>query len=122
MALTPLEIILILVIIIIVAAVALYYFYRGSSGRITLTRPVESRIDEYLDRRFESIISEWGLARVPGVRRFVGEHEAQLSRGETDASDLNAFVAEVSATLAGMEERLDNVERELAKADSGTGT
>ena len=50
---------IIIVIILCALIFLIYYFIRGAKGDISLTRPVESRVDEYLDRRFQSMVEEW---------------------------------------------------------------
>ena len=55
----------ILVIILCVVLFLVYYFFWGARGNISLARPVESRVDEYLDRRFQSMVEEWELRFPP---------------------------------------------------------
>ncbi len=111
---TPLEIIL-AILVIVVIVIAIYFFFRGAKGKISLTRPVESRVDEYLDRRFESMVTEWALVRTPAVNRFKGLHEPVLGQNEAKVSELQGFEKEINNSLSRMEERLDNLEKELAK-------
>jgi hypothetical protein len=112
---TPLEIFLIIVLVAVIL-LFIYYYFKGAKGNIALTRPVESRVDEYLDRRFESVVTEWALIRTPEVKRFKEEHEPQLDKNEAMVSDLDGFEKEISATLGRLEERLDAVEKELGQA------
>ena len=56
---------ILLVLILCVILFLVYYFFRGAKGDIALTRPVESRVDEYLDRRFQSMVEEWQLVSRP---------------------------------------------------------
>jgi len=111
---TTLEIIL-LILFIIVLCLAIYFFFKGAKGNISLTRPVESRVDEYLDRRFESLVTEYALVRTPTVSRFKAEHEPVLAHNEEQIGDLQGFEREVQGTLSRMEERLDDLEKELSK-------
>ena len=46
---TVLEAILVIIIIALIAFF-LYYFFRGSGGQVSISRPMESRVDMYLDR------------------------------------------------------------------------
>ena len=57
---TPLEAALIIIVVAILLFF-IYYYWKGAKGDISLARPVESRVDEYLDRRFELMIEEWSL-------------------------------------------------------------
>ena len=111
---TVLEVFLLIVLIAVILLFT-YYYFKGAKGDIALTRPVESRVDEYLDRRFESVVTEWALIRTPAVRRFKEEHEPQLEKNEAMVSDLDGFEKEISATLGRLEERLEAVEKELVK-------
>jgi hypothetical protein len=111
---TPLEIIL-TILVIVAVIVAIYFFFRGAKGKISLTRPVESRVDEYLDRRFESMVTEWALVRTPAVNRFKEQHEPVLSENEAKVSELQGFEKEINSSLSRMEERLDDLEKELSK-------
>ncbi len=111
---TTLEWIL-LIVLIVVILLFIYYYFRGAEGKISITRPVESRVDEYLDRRFESLVTEWALIRTPEVRRFKEERGSQLEKTEAMATDLEGFESEISSTLGRLEERLDAVEKELAQ-------
>jgi hypothetical protein len=112
---TTLEIILIIVLVAVIL-LFIYYYFKGAKGDIALTRPVESRVDEYLDRRFESVVTEWALIRTPEVKRFKEEHEPQLDKNEAMVADLDGFEKEISSTLGRLEERLDAVEKELGQA------
>ena len=109
---TPLEIVL-AVLVIIAVIIAIYFFFRGAKGKISLTRPVESRVDEYLDRRFESMVTEWALVRTPAVNRFKAQNEPVLGKSEAKISELQGFEKEINNSLSRMEERLDNLEKEL---------
>jgi len=111
---TPLEIILIVVVIVAVV-IAIYFFFRGAKGKISLTRPMESRVDEYLDRRFESMVTEWALVRTPAVKRFKEQHEPVLGQNEAKISELQGFEKEINNSLSRMDDRLDNLEKELSK-------
>jgi hypothetical protein len=111
---TPLEVLL-TILVIVAIIIAIYFFFRGSKGKISLTRPVESRVDEYLDRRFESMVTEWALVRTPAVNRFKEKHEPVLGQNEEKVSELQGFEKEINNSLSRMEERLDNLEKELSK-------
>ncbi len=112
---TLLETILIIALIAVII-LFIYYYFRGAKGKISLTRPVESRVDEYLDRRFESLVTEWALIRTPEVTHFKEAHAAQLEKNEATVTDLGGFDKEISSTLGRLEERLDAVEKELVQA------
>jgi hypothetical protein len=111
---TPLEIVLVILLIVVVI-IAIYFFFRGAKGKISLTRPVESRVDEYLDRRFESMVTEWALVRTPAVNRFKEKHEPALGQNEAKISELQGFEKEINNSLSRMEDRLDDLEKELNK-------
>jgi hypothetical protein len=111
---TLLEILLTLLVIALII-IAIYFFFKGAKGKISLTRPVESRVDEYLDRRFESMVTEWALIRTPSVNRFKEEHEPVLGQSEAKVSELQGFEREINNSLSRMEERLDNLEKEITQ-------
>ena len=117
---TGAEALLILIILGILAFV-LYYFLKGSTGRIAVTRPIESRIDEYLDQRFESMIQEWSLTTRSKLRRFERAKAPILSEDERKVDELKTFEKDMKTTLDNLEDRLDALEKELAK-EKGTGT
>jgi len=111
---TPLEIVL-TILVIVAIIIAIYFFFRGAKGKISLSRPVESRVDEYLDRRFESMVTEWALVRKPAVNRFKVQHEPVLGQDEAKVTELQGFEKEINNSLSRMEERLDDLEKELSK-------
>lgn len=106
---------LLLLILLGILFFVLYYFLKGSTGRIAVTRPIESRIDEYLDQRFESLIAEWSLTTKSKLRRFDKIKSPSLTEDETKVAELKAFEEGMKATLNNLEERLDVLEKELAK-------
>ncbi len=112
---TILETILIIALIAVVI-LFIYYYFKGAKGKVSLMRPVESRVDEYLDRRFESLVTEWALIRTPEVNHFKEAHGPQLEKNEAIVADLDGFDKEISSTLGRLEERLDAVEKELVQA------
>jgi hypothetical protein len=112
---TPLEIILIIVIIALIAFV-LYYFFRGSSGPVSISRPMESRVDMYLDRRLDLMMEEYSLITKPKLRRFKAEKDPALQEDEEKVEALAQFREDMTATLTEMEKRLDVLEEEF-KAD-----
>ncbi len=114
---TIVEILLIIILAVLIIFLV-YYFFRGSTGRLTLSRPVESRVDEYLDRRFEQIVDEWSLVRRPRLQRFKDERNRVLERDEENIAILKSFENEMKTTLSDLEDRLDALEDTLAAKDS----
>lgn len=102
---------LLVILILLVIAFAIYYFLRGSSGRISLTHPMESRVDEYLDRRFEDLVHQWSLVTRRDVQSFSRDKEPALVREETRMAALKEFKGTMEETLANLEARLDALEK-----------
>jgi len=71
---------LLVLILIILIAFTLYYYFRGSTGKLEISRPLESRVDEYLDRRFDLLIEEWSLVRRLQAEQFRDEKTPLLAR------------------------------------------
>ncbi|MDD1653717.1 MAG: hypothetical protein LUQ64_04145 [Methanomicrobiales archaeon] len=90
-----------------------YYFFRGAKGDISLRKPMESRIDEYLDRRFESIIQEYSLVRTPQLQAFKEMNAPLLDESEVRAHSLEKAETDLSATLDDLDRRLDALEHEV---------
>ncbi len=107
---------LIIVLLLAVLLFLVYYYFRGMTGEVSLRRPMESRIDEYLDRRFESMIEEYSLARGARVQGFRKVNTPVLSESEERARSLKAAGEELSATIGDLDRRLDALEREMAGA------
>ena len=109
-------------IIIVICLCALifliYYFIRGAKGNISLARPVESRVDEYLDRRFQSMVEEWQLVSQPKLQQFKEQRYKELEKDEARLAELMKYDSEMQATLVNLETRLDTVEKELAHKGS----
>ena len=103
---TPLEIVLI-IILIVVTLFLVYYFFRGSTGDITITRPIESRVDEYLDRKFDQRIEEWSLVRLPQLQKFKDERNGLLDHDEERIRKLKEYEVEMKKNLTELEGRLD---------------
>lgn len=114
---TIVEMILILVLALLIIFL-IFFFFRGSTGRISISRPVESRIDEYLDRRFERLIEEWSLVRKPGLQKFKGDRNLALDRDEERIQMLKGFETDMNATLNDLEGRLNALEDTLATKES----
>jgi hypothetical protein len=105
----------ILLVIILCAVIFLvYYFFRGAKGDIELTRPVESRVDEYLDRRFQSMVEEWQLVTRTRLAQFQDRHLPEIAQDEARIAELKNYEPGMQATLASLEVRLDALEKELA--------
>jgi hypothetical protein len=109
---------LIIVIILCALIFIIYYFIRGAKGDISMARPVESRVDEYLDRRFQSIVEEWQLVNQPRLQNFKEQKYKELELDEARLADLRKFEADMQNTLVKLEARLDGVEKELAQKGS----
>jgi len=109
-----------IIIVIILCAIIylIYYFIRGAKGDISLARPVESRVDEYLDRRFQSMVEEWQLVSQPKLQQFKEQRYKELEQDEARLAELMKYESEMQATLVNLETRLDTVEKELAHKGS----
>ncbi|MDD1645989.1 MAG: hypothetical protein LUP93_06755 [Methanomicrobiales archaeon] len=92
----------------------IYYYFRGAKGDISLRKPMESRIDEYLDRRFESIIQEYSLVRTSQIQGFKELNTPLLDESEARAHALEKAEADLSGTLDDLDRRLDALEHGVA--------
>jgi hypothetical protein len=108
-----------LVIIIFIGAAffLIYYYFRGAKGDIAITRPMESRVDEYLDRRFESLVEEWQLIDHPKLQRFKEQKSKELEQDEARLADIKKFEMDLETSLTKMESRLDGIEKGLVKKE-----
>jgi hypothetical protein len=109
-----------LVIIIFIGAAffLIYYYFRGAKGDIALSRPMESRVDEYLDRRFESLVEEWQLIDHPKLQRFKEQKSKELEQDEARLADIKKFELDLETSLTKMESRLDSIEKGLVPKGS----
>jgi hypothetical protein len=109
-----------IIIVLVLAGVLfiLYYFLRGAKGDISLSRPVESRVDEYLDRRFQSLVEEWQLINHGRLGAFKEQKYKVLEQDEARLKELKTFETDMQNTIATLEARLDRVEKELVQKGS----
>ena len=105
---------IILVLILCVTVFLVYYFFRGAKGNISLTRPVESRVDEYLDRRFQSMVEEWQLVSRPKLQTFREQRTPEIEQNEARLAELKNYESGMQTMLVSLEARLDTLEKELA--------
>ena len=104
---------LVVVLLLGILLFLVYYFFRGAKGDISLRKPMESRIDEYLDRRFESIIEEYSLVRTSQLQGFKEMNAPLLDENEVRTHALEKAEADLSATLDNLDKRLDALEHEV---------
>ena len=109
---------IILVLFIAAAFFLFYYYFRGAKGDIALTRPVESRVDEYLDRRFENLVDEWELVNQPKLQKFKEQKSKELEQDEARITDLKKFEIDLESSLTKLETRLDGIEKGLVQKGS----
>jgi len=109
---TIVEGLLVLILVILIAFV-LYYYFRGSTGKLEISRPLESRVDEYLDRRFDLLIEEWSLVRRLQAEQFRDEKTPLLARDEERMAALKAFEKEFGEELGSLEERIEALENQV---------
>ncbi|MCQ8894086.1 MAG: hypothetical protein NQU46_05585 [Methanolinea sp.] len=106
---------LLVLILIVLIAFTLYYYLRGSTGRLDISRPLESRIDEYLDRKFDMLIEEWSLVRRPQAEQFRDEKMTLLARDEERMAALKAFEKDFGEELNRLEERIEALEKQVPR-------
>jgi len=106
---------IIIVLIIGAGFFLIYYYFRGAKGDISLTHPVESRVDEYLDRRFESLVEEWQLIDQQKLQKFKEQKSRELDQDEARLADLKKFEIDLENSLIQLETRLDGIEKGLAQ-------
>ncbi|HOW34716.1 MAG TPA: hypothetical protein PLN32_09730 [Methanoregulaceae archaeon] len=111
---TPLEAVLIIIIVAILLFL-IYYYWRGAKGEVSLARPVESRVDEYLDRRFELMIDEWSLVSRARLQSFRQSKDQVLLANEEKVASLKDFSETMESSLKTLEERLDALEKKTWK-------
>ncbi|WP_321505952.1 hypothetical protein [uncultured Methanoregula sp.] len=107
-----------IVIVLVVILFVVYYYIRGAKGDISLSRPIESRVDEYLDRRFQSLVEEWQLVNNAKLGDFKTQKYKELEQDEARLADLKKFEADMQNDLVQLEARLDRVEKELVSKGS----
>jgi hypothetical protein len=95
-----------------------YYFIKGAKGDISLARPVESRVDEYLDRRFQMMVEEWQLVSHPKLQQFREQHYKEIENNEVRLAEIKKYEAGMQTTLQNLEARLDTVEKDLGRKAS----
>ncbi len=111
---TGLEALLVIIIILLIAF-AIYYYLRGSSGQLQIGKPMESRVDEYLDRRFEMMIDEWSLINKSRLQSFRTANDPVLASDESRVASLKDFRDNMNENLGKLEGRLDALERQIDK-------
>jgi len=111
---TPLEAALI-IIIVVVLLFFIYYYWKGAKGDVSLARPVESRVDEYLDRRFELMIEEWSLVSRTKLQSFTQSKDQILQTNEAKVASLKDFSDTMEDGLKKLEDRLDALEKQTGK-------
>lgn len=111
---TPLEAVLIIILVAILLFL-IYYYWRGAKGEVSLARPVESRVDEYLDRRFELMIEEWSLVSRARLQSFRQSKDQVLLANEEKVASLKDFSDTMENSLKTLEERLDALEKKTWK-------
>ncbi len=94
-----------------------YYFIRGAKGDISPARPVESRVDEYLDRRFQNMIEEWQLVSHPKLQQFKEQHYKEIENDEVRLAQIKKYESGMQTLLKNLEARLDTVEKDLARKE-----
>lgn len=109
---------IILVIILGAIIFLIYYYIRGAKGDISLSSPVESRVDEYLDRRFQQMVDEWELVPHGKLQAFKEQHYKEIEGDEARIRELKKYESEMQTTLVHLETRLDAVEKELVQKGS----
>lgn len=111
---TPLEAVLIIIVVAILLFL-IYYYWRGAKGEVSLSRPMESRVDEYLDRRFELMIEEWSLVSRARLQSFRQSKDQVLLANEEKVASLKDFSETMENSLKTLEERLDALEKKTWK-------
>ncbi|WOF15650.1 hypothetical protein F1737_02585 [Methanoplanus sp. FWC-SCC4] len=110
---TWLEFFLSAVILIAIIAFIMYYYFKGSTSELSISRPIEGRVDEYLDRHFEEMVSEWSLADKYQVRSFCNNKNSQILADESKTAVLKDFKESMNAKLTNLEERLNVLEEQI---------
>jgi len=105
---------ILLVLVLCAILFLVYYYFRGAKGEIALSRPVESRVDEYLDRRFQSMVEEWQLVTRSRLAQFQDRHLPEIAQNEARVAELKNYETGMQTTLTSLEARLDALEKELA--------
>ena len=109
---------ILLVLVLCAVLFLVFYYFRGAKGDIALSRPVESRVDEYLDRRFQSMVEEWQLVTRPRLAQFQDRRVPEIEQNEARIAELKSYEKGMQTTLASLEARLDVLEKELADKGS----
>ena len=112
---TPLEAALIIIVVAILLFF-IYYYWKGAKGDVSLARPVESRVDEYLDRRFELMIEEWSLVSRAKLQSFRQSKDQILESNEDKVVSLKDFSETMEGSLKKLEDRLDALEKQAGKS------
>jgi hypothetical protein len=112
---TPLEAALIIIVVAILLFF-IYYYWKGAKGDVSLARPVESRVDEYLDRRFELMIEEWSLVSRAKLQSFRQSKDQILASNEGKVASLKDFSETMEGSLKKLEDRLDALEKQAGKS------
>jgi hypothetical protein len=112
---TPLEAALIIIVVAILLFF-IYYYWKGAKGDVSLARPVESRVDEYLDRRFELMIEEWSLVSRAKLQSFRQSKDQILEANEAKVASLKDFSETMEGSLKKLEDRLDALEKQAGKS------
>lgn len=112
---TPLEAALIIIVVVILLFF-IYYYWKGAKGHVSLARPVESRVDEYLDRRFELMIEEWSLVSRAKLQSFRQSKDQILESNEDKVASLKDFSETMEGSLKKLEDRLDALEKQAGKS------
>jgi hypothetical protein len=114
---TTAEAILIIISVVLFAILLflLYYYFKGTSWNVSIDRPVENRVDEYLDRHFEDMVEEWSLMNKSQVWAFREHNDSALIKEEKRMGGLKEFRHEMTDTLSSLEERLNVLETEISR-------
>ena len=105
---------ILLVIVLCIILFLVYYFFKDAKGDLTVTSPVESRVDEYLDRRFQSMVEDWQLVTRTRLAKFQDQYLSGSEQEEARVAELKNYESGMKNTLSSLEARLDVLEKELA--------
>jgi hypothetical protein len=106
---------ILIILIVALIAIVIYWYAKGASGPVSLRHPVESRVDEYLDRRFEMMIDEWALRDKAQVTAFRTVKDPVLAGEEARINALKTFREQMTDNLTRLEDRLNALENQTGK-------